>query len=89
MSTGTDRERTIADATCLACGCLCDDIVLSVSDNRITARGMLVIGAWPGYSPITSRATGPRRPSRAGRRIGPPHSTGRPTCSPRRGARSC
>jgi formylmethanofuran dehydrogenase subunit B len=27
--------RQIADATCLACGCLCDDIALSVEKERI------------------------------------------------------
>ena len=28
-------ESTIADVPCLACGCLCDDITLTVRDNRI------------------------------------------------------
>src|SRR4051794_31825029 len=32
-----DADRLIADATCTACGCLCDDIGLAVRDGRIVA----------------------------------------------------
>ncbi|HEX8202058.1 MAG TPA: formylmethanofuran dehydrogenase subunit B [Isosphaeraceae bacterium] len=32
-------SRVVADATCTACGCLCDDIVLTVAGGRIVAAG--------------------------------------------------
>ena len=32
-------EKIVADATCTFCGCLCDDIALSIEGNRITAAG--------------------------------------------------
>lgn len=35
MSDPTVEPRQIPDATCLACGCLCDDIVLTVQGERI------------------------------------------------------
>ena len=40
--------RQIADATCLACSCMCDDIELTVGDNRVTeVRNACAIGqAW-------------------------------------------
>lgn len=42
------EKRTVADATCTFCGCVCDDIVLEVEDGRITrARNACVLGtAW-------------------------------------------
>ena len=39
------ERRETADATCLACGCLCDDIVVAVENNRIVeARHACAIG---------------------------------------------
>lgn len=39
MSMVTEPEhckQIVEDATCTFCGCLCDDIVLSIEGNRIT-----------------------------------------------------
>ncbi|MDB5350654.1 MAG: formylmethanofuran dehydrogenase subunit [Planctomycetota bacterium] len=57
-----DADRTIADATCTACGCLCDDIVLTVSNHRIVAaeHACPIGAAWfladhgPGDRPIAT-----------------------------------
>ena len=40
--------KQIADATCLGCGCLCDDITLSVADDRIVQaeRACLIGERW-------------------------------------------
>ena len=38
-------EQIVEDATCTFCGCLCDDIALSVEGNRITeARNACALG---------------------------------------------
>ncbi len=36
-SPGTDPSTTVADVTCLACGCLCDDLVVRTLANKIVA----------------------------------------------------
>ena len=36
-SSGPALPTVVADATCTACGCLCDDLCLTVSDGRILA----------------------------------------------------
>src|SRR5689334_21359764 len=48
----------IADATCLACSCMCDDIGLRVISNRVTeVRHACAIGqAWFRQQEDTSRA---------------------------------
>ena len=39
------NSRTVEDATCTFCGCLCDDITLSVTGDRITeAKNACVLG---------------------------------------------
>ena len=32
---GNEQTKVIADATCTACGCLCDDIALTVAGQAI------------------------------------------------------
>jgi formylmethanofuran dehydrogenase subunit B len=48
VETTGDDVRVIQDATCTFCGCVCDDIDLTVKDNRITqAKRACVLGkAW-------------------------------------------
>ena len=39
------QTQSIEDATCLACGCLCDDIVVEVDSSRVVeARNACVLG---------------------------------------------
>lgn len=49
--------RQITDATCLACSCMCDDIGLTVVDNRVTqVRNACAIGqAWFSQAETTPR----------------------------------
>lgn len=35
LATSTSPDRTIADATCTACGCLCDDLIVKTKGGRI------------------------------------------------------
>ena len=56
-SGGPANASVVEDVTCLGCGCLCDDIALTVAGGRITeARNACEIGA-AGSSP-TGRRTG-------------------------------
>ena len=49
---------TVRDATCLGCGCACDDIDLQVRDGRIveTGRACSLGAAWFGDGRVPSRA---------------------------------
>src|SRR5438270_12097676 len=40
--------KVVANATCTFCGCVCDDMILTVEDNKITkAKNACVLGkAW-------------------------------------------
>ena len=45
QNTGSDGLKIVRDATCTFCGCVCDDIDLSVKDNQIVeARRACVLG---------------------------------------------
>ena len=55
-------DRTVANVTCLGCGCACDDITVVVKQNRITdARNACALGAaWfgDGTVPTETRVNG-------------------------------
>src|SRR3972149_1924934 len=44
----TPKVRIVENATCMFCGCVCDDMILTVEGNRITkAKNACVLGnAW-------------------------------------------
>jgi len=50
-------DRTVANVTCLGCGCACDDITVVVKQGRIAeTRNACALGAaWFGDGPSLSR----------------------------------
>src|SRR5438093_7762675 len=67
------ETKTVANATCTFCGCVCDDMILTVEGNRITkAKNACVLGnAWflnhhteeRPVCTIRDSATAPARPA--------------------------
>ena len=51
-------ERSVANVTCLGCGCACDDITVVVKKDRITeARNTCALGAaWFGDGTVPAEA---------------------------------
>ena len=51
----TEKPKVIKDATCTFCGCVCDDMELTVENNRITkAKNACVLGKAWFFNPETS-----------------------------------